>query len=116
MLELSFDQPIFVGFKAAHDLKRQLESLSGPDAKYVSIEDSTFLQVCWVGEDLYVGKVIHERLTTERVDDVRRNVLSILGRLLPETRVPSNLEIFACRTESAEPSAPKSGLPTDSAP
>jgi hypothetical protein len=50
---------------------RQLEMLSGPDRKYVSSEDSTFLRVCRLGEHDFIGKVIHERFTTERVDDVR---------------------------------------------
>ena len=43
MLELLYHQPIFVGFKVSSNLKRQLELLSGPDKKYVSIEDSTYL-------------------------------------------------------------------------
>ncbi len=54
-----------------------------------------------MGQDLYVGKVIHERLTTERVDDVRRNVLSILRRLVPEIRLPSDLQILGCRAASS---------------
>ena len=45
-------------------------------------------------------KVIHERFTTERVDDVRRNVLSILQRLFPETRLPAHLDILVCREEA----------------
>jgi len=40
--------------------------------------------------------VIDERLTTERVDDIRRNVLSILQRLCPETRFPAVLDIVPC--------------------
>jgi hypothetical protein len=40
--------------------------------------------------------VIEEGLTTERVDDIRRNVLSILQRLCPETRFPATLDIYPC--------------------
>ncbi len=46
MLELLVDQPIFIGFKVSSNLKRQLESLSGPDKKYISTEDSTYLRMC----------------------------------------------------------------------
>lgn len=105
MLDLLDGQPIFIGFKVSSSVKRQLESLSGPDKQYVSTEDSTHLRLCWMGEELYVGKLIHERLTTDRVDDVRRNVLSIMQRLLPEERLPAQLEILACdavETASAE--------------
>jgi hypothetical protein len=61
------------------------------------------LTICRLGEDAYVGKVISEPLTTERVDDIRRNVLSILQRLCPETRFPTILDIFPCES-AGEPS------------
>ena len=112
LLELLDHQPIFVGFKASSNLKRQLESLSGPDKKYVSIEDSTYLRICWMGKDLYVGKVIHERLTTDRVDDVRRNVLSILRRLVPDIRLPNDLQILGC-TEARHDGVPAGNRPLE---
>jgi len=99
-VDLTERQPIFIGCKLDGPMRRQLEMLSGPDRKYVSSEDSTFLRVCRLGEQDFIGKVIHERFTTERVDDVRRNVLSILQRLFPETRLPANLDILVCREES----------------
>jgi hypothetical protein len=96
VLELLIDQPIFIGFKADSSLRRQIEALSGPDKTYISADDSTLLRICRVGEDVYVGKLIHERLTTERVDDVRRNILSILHRLVRDVRLPEDFEIVAC--------------------
>lgn len=102
LLDLEPEQPIFVGFKMDSSLRRQVEGLAGPDRKYVSGNDSTFLRVCKLGDDTYIGKLIHERLTTDRVDDVRRNVVSILNRLFPETRLPPQLEIFAARGDSEQ--------------
>jgi hypothetical protein len=99
VLDLLVDQPIFIGFKLDTSLRRQLEAIAGPDRKYVSAEDSTFLRICRVGEHQYVGKLIHERLTTDRVDDIRRSIFSILQRLCPETRFPHELEIVACSGE-----------------
>ena len=101
LLELLIHQPIFIGFKLDSTLRRILESLSDPDKKYVSAGESAFLRLCRVGEDVYVGKLIHERLSTDHVDDVRRNVLSIVRRLCQDVRLPSNLEIFACSAEEA---------------
>ena len=92
--ELAGEAPIFVGFKLDSSLRRQVEALSGPAKRYVSAEDSTYLRLCRMGEELYVGKLIHERLTTERVDDIRRNVLSIMARLCPDVRFPAQLEIL----------------------
>jgi hypothetical protein len=102
LLPLVDGQPLFVGFKMDSSLARQLEALTGPDRRYVATDSSDFLRICRLGEDRYVGKLIHERLTTERVDDIRRNVLSILGRLCPETRFPQRFEILACGELAAE--------------
>lgn len=102
LLELLIHQPIFIGFKADHSLRQHLESLSDVDKKYFSREDSTFLRVCQVGEDIYVGKLVHESLTTDRVDDIRRNVLSIVRKIGSEVRLPVNLKILACSAPEAE--------------
>jgi hypothetical protein len=95
-LKLHDRQPVFVGTKMDTQVRRRLESITGSDRKYFSHDDTTFLTICRLGEDEYIGKVIEERLTSERVDDIRRNVLSILQRLCPETRFPAVLDIVPC--------------------
>lgn len=79
-----------------NSLRRRIEALTGVERRYVSTDDSTFLRICRLGADEYIGKVVDERLATDRVDDVRRNVLSILQRLFPDVRFPAKLDIFAC--------------------
>jgi hypothetical protein len=103
LLDLADHLPIFVGFKLDASLRRQLESLAGADRKYVSTEDSTFLRICRAGETYYVGKLIHERLTSSRIDDIRRNVFSIMQRLCPDVRLPHELDIIAARPTEGEP-------------
>jgi hypothetical protein len=95
-VKLDDQTPIFIGFKLDGQLRRQLDSVSGADRRYISSEDSTFLRICRLGEDDYVGKVVLDRLTTDRVDDVRRNVLSILRRLCPESRFPEHMDLLVC--------------------
>ena len=102
MLELLIHQPIFIGFKADNTLRQRLEALSDSDKKYVSVEDSAFLRICRVGEDTYVGKIIRDTLTTDRVDDIRRNILSIIQRLEGNVRSPGHLKIFACSEVEAD--------------
>ncbi len=98
-MELSDHHKLFIGLKLDTGLRRLIEAVSGPDRRYVSGEDPAFLRIVSLGDNLYVGKVIEDRLTTDRVDDVRRNVVSILRRLCPETRIPEKLEILACLAE-----------------
>ncbi len=96
MLELLIHQPIFIGFKADNSLRQRLQVLSDTDKQYVSDEDPAFLRICRVGQDTYVGMLVRESLTTDRVDDIRRNVLSIIRRLGHALRLPVHLKILAC--------------------
>lgn len=96
MRELLTDQPIFIGFKIDTRLREVLDSANDSDKKYFSDEDSTCLRICRLGEDRYVGKLVDDRLTTDRVEDIRRHILSIIRKLGNEVRLPSNLQILAC--------------------
>ena len=96
MQELLIHQPIFIGFKVDNRLRERLQSLTDLDKNYVSAEGSAFLQICGAGEDLYVGKLVNDGLTSDRVDDICRNVASIIKKLGHEGRVPRNLQILAC--------------------
>ena len=42
-MELGGNQAIFIGFKLDSGLRRQIDALTGPDRRYVSDENSTFL-------------------------------------------------------------------------
>ena len=99
-MELSSLQPLFIGFKLDGSLRRQLEALTGPERRYVSPDDATFLMTCKKGSDVYVGKLIQDGLSTDRVDDVRRNVLSIMRRLCPDVRLPNVLEILPIEVQA----------------
>lgn len=105
MRRLLEHQPIFVGFKMDTSLGRQIDALEGSNRQYVTADSSDFLRICKLGKDRYVGKLIHERLTTERIDDIKRNVLTMLNRLCPETRFPQILVVMACGAEEEEPDA-----------
>ncbi len=102
LLELLIEQPIFIGFKADNSLRQRLETLSDSDKQYVSAEEPSFLRICRVGEDTYVGKFVCDSLTTDQVDDIRRSVLSIIRRLGHTLRVPVNLKIIACHEMNAD--------------
>lgn len=102
MLNLLIDQLIFIGFKADNSLRQRLDLLSDTDRKYVSADDSAFLRICRVGDDVYVGKIVRDSLTTDQVDDIRRNVLSIVRKLGPLVRLPGHLKIVACSEVDAD--------------
>jgi hypothetical protein len=96
MRELLIDQPLFVGFKADNRLRERLQTLDASDKVYVSTDGTTSLMICTVGDDLYVGKLMDKKLTTDQIDDIRNNVLSIMRKLGHEVHLPKNLQILAC--------------------
>jgi len=96
MLQLLRDHPIFIGLKADPALRQKLEALSPANQQYISAKDSSFLRLCRLDDDVYVGKLVHEALTTDRVEDIRIHILSILRRLGTEVRLPAHLKIMAC--------------------
>ena len=51
-MDLSDRHAIFVGFKLDTGLRRQLEAISGPDRRYVSADESTFMRISHLGEEL----------------------------------------------------------------
>jgi len=96
VLELQIDQPIFIGFKMDNRLREKLESPDQSLSKYVSGEESSFLRICMVGEDRYVGKLVNGPLTTDRVEDIQQHIVSIIRKIGHDARVPTNLRILAC--------------------
>jgi hypothetical protein len=106
MLELLINQPLFIGFKVDNQLRGKLASLDDAERQYVSAEDSAFLRICMVGEDRYVGKLMDDRLTTDQIDDIRRNVVSIMRKLGHEVRMPKDLQILGCSSVEGRRLAP----------
>lgn len=105
MRELNIDQAIFIGFKVDSQLQQKIASLSDTLKTYVSTDSSTFLRLCGSGEDLYIGKLVDGRLMTDQVEDIRRNVLSLVRKMGHETRLPTHLQIVACQSTAAGKSA-----------
>ena len=109
-MKLSDQLPIFIGYKMDGQLRRHLENLTGPERKYID-GDGMFLTILRLGDDGYVGKVVTDRITTDSIDDIRRNVLSILQRLNPEARFPKHLDILVCTEEDEVETFPRHDAP-----
>jgi hypothetical protein len=71
-------------------------ALSKPgDKKYFDGSSDEFLRVVEVEEERWIGKVIKGGTPVTEVDDIQRNVVSILRRIAPNARVPaSSVKIF----------------------
>jgi hypothetical protein len=90
---------LFFGTKVDSKLREGLALSKPGDKKYFDGTSEDFLRVIELGEDKdkerWIGKVIKAGPAVTEVDDIQRNILSILRRVAPNARVPASaVKIF----------------------
>jgi hypothetical protein len=98
---MKLDKSTFLFFATKVDSKlREGLSQSKPgDKKYFDGSSEDFLRVMEIGDEKekerWIGKIIKPGPAVTEVDDIQRNVLSILRRIAPNARVPASaVKIF----------------------
>jgi hypothetical protein len=105
---------LFFGVKIDSKLREALAQAKPGDRRYFEDTNGQFLQIISVGEERWIGKVIKAGLNVTEVEDIQRNVSSILRRIAPGVRQsPSSVKIFATAPggEEPEPAEKKSSGP-----
>jgi hypothetical protein len=90
---------LFFGTKIDSKLREGLALSKPGDKKYFDGSSEEFLRVIEIGDEKdrerWIGKVIKPGPAVTEVDDIQRNILSILRRVAPNARVPpSAVKIF----------------------
>ena len=90
---------LFFGTKIDSKLREGLALSKPGDKKYFDGSSEEFLRVMELGEDKekerWIGKVIKPGPAVTEVDDIQRNILSILRRVAPNARIPASaVKIF----------------------
>ena len=86
---------LFFGTKIDSKLREGLALSKPGDKKYFDGSSDEFLRVVEVDEERWIGKVIKGGAAVTEVDDIQRNIVSILRRIAPNARVPaSSVKIF----------------------
>ena len=89
---MKLDKACSLFFATRIDSKlREGLALSKPgDKKYFDGSSEDFLRVLEVEDEKWVGKVIKGGTAVTEIDDIQRNVLSILRRVAPNARIPAS--------------------------
>jgi hypothetical protein len=104
---------LFFGCKIDSKLREGLAQANPGDRKYFEDPNSEFLRVLTFEEERWIGKVVKGGVGVNDVDDIQRNVISILRRIAPNIRLTSaSVKIFQCRKEEE----PKAEEPSGSGP
>lgn len=90
---------LFFATKIDSKLREGLALSKPGDKKYFDGSSEEFLRVMEIGDDKdkerWIGKVIKPGPAVTEVDDIQRNLLSILRRVAPNARIPASaVKIF----------------------
>ena len=90
---------LFFATKIDSKLREGLALSKPGDKKYFDGSSDEFLRVMEIGDEKdkerWIGKVIKAGPAVTEVDDIQRNILSILRRVAPNARIPASaVKIF----------------------
>ena len=98
-MKLDKSTSLFFATKIDSKLREGLALSKPGDKKYFDGSSEEFLRVMEIGDDKdkerWIGKIIKPGPAVTEVDDIQRNLLSILRRVAPNARIPASaVKIF----------------------
>ena len=97
---------LFFGCKIDSKLRDALANAKPGDRRYFEDPASEFLRILEVGEAKWIGKIVKGGSGVNDVEDIQRNVISILRRIAPNIRLTSaSVKIFAAKDAEAKAEA-----------
>ena len=94
-MKLDKTSALFFGTKIDSKLREALSQSKAGDKKYFDGSSEEFLRILEVEEEKWIGKIIKPGPVVTEVDDIQRNIVSIMRRVAPSARVSaSGIRIF----------------------
>jgi hypothetical protein len=95
-MKLLKGERLFFGCKIDSKLREALAQAKPGDRRYFEEPNAEFLRVLAFEDERWIGKVMGGGVNVGDVEDIQRNVVSILRRIAPNVRTsPSSIKIFA---------------------
>jgi hypothetical protein len=94
-MRLDPDAKLFIGLKIDSKLREALAQATPGDRRYFDDPNSPYLRVISMAEEQWIGKLFDGGTPPSEIEDIGRNVISILNRIAPGARhSPSLMRIF----------------------
>ncbi len=97
-------------------MREQLEKCPQRDRVFFESSDGRYLTILRTaqrgGDETYIGKVIDSAAALNAMDDVRRNIWSIMQRICPGRRDESEIKLYALAEGDGEAEASEPTLST----
>jgi hypothetical protein len=94
-MRIETERKLFVCIRVDNKIRDQLAHCAPRDRAYFDGSDPQYLQILRGTEDSYIGKIIDPGAPAASMDDLKRNVLSILTRVAPGRHRDDAVKIFA---------------------
>ena len=99
-MKLLKGERLFFGCKIDSKLREALAQAKPGDRRYFEDPNGEFLRVLTFEDERWIGKVMGGGVQVSDVEDIQRNVVSILRRVAPNVRASaSSIKIFAVAAE-----------------
>lgn len=99
-MKLLKTERLFFGCKIDSKLREALAQAKSGDRRYFEDPNGEFLRVVAFEDERWIGKVMGGGVNVGDVEDIQRNVVSILRRIAPAVRTSgSSIKIFALAPE-----------------
>jgi hypothetical protein len=87
---------LFVGIKISKALQNELDSPAPGTEQYFKTDNVDYLQIISLGEERFIGRYLKDGFPVAGIDDVSRNVCSIVKLITRGQRIEENsVHIYA---------------------
>src|SRR5215831_1309652 len=102
-MRIDSDRKLFVCLRIDNKMRDQLAQAPARDKVYFDGSDPRYLTTIRTTEDNFIGKIIDGGTPAASMDDLKRNLLSILTRVAPGRHRDDAVKVFAL--DEGEPPA-----------
>ena len=108
-MRIDSDRKLFVCLRIDNKMRDQLAQAPARDKVYFDGSDPRYLTTMRSGEDNFIGKIIDAGTSAASMDDLKRNLLSILTRVAPGRHRDNAVKVFSLDEGEPPPLPGKEG-------
>jgi hypothetical protein len=102
-MRVDTSKKLFAGVRIDGRMRELLEKCPQRDRVYFEDPAGRYLVVLRGGDDTYLGKILDPAAVLASMDDVRRNIWSLMQRVCPGRRDENEVKLFALGDDVEEP-------------
>ncbi len=108
-MRIETERKLFVCIRVDNKMRDQLEHCAARDKMYFDGSNPQYLQVIRSVEEAFIGKIVDAGAAAASMDDLKRNIFSILTKVAPGRHRDDAIKVFALDDGDPPPLPPKEG-------